>query len=114
MLQVGTTDVQPSPVSHAKPGHWIASPQLWLPVHVTSHAHAALQSMPRHDPSPEHATSHGPGPHSMPRHALSPEHVIVHPTADVQSMPSRQVFWLVHRMSHVHPVGHVIELVVCS
>ena len=58
-------DVQPLPLSHAGDEHWTASPQLWLPVHVTSHAHELLHETPLHDATPMHATSHGPGPHWM-------------------------------------------------
>jgi hypothetical protein len=59
--------VQPKLVArrHASDEHWMPSPHDWLPVQVTSHAHELLHITPRQDCTPEHPTSHGPGPHAM-------------------------------------------------
>jgi hypothetical protein len=59
---IGGSDVQPIPVSQivavAFIGHIAPlSPQLLSPKQVTSHAHDALQSTPRHELSPPHITS---------------------------------------------------------
>ena len=66
---------------HAIDVHWIVSPQLWLPVQSTSHAHELLHATSRHDDGPEQPTSHGPGPHSTPWHVLLPVQSILHEAA---------------------------------
>jgi hypothetical protein len=75
------TLVQPRPALHASDVQVIVSPQLWLPVHVTSQAHELLHAIVRHEPGPLQLTSHGPRPHCTLRHALVPEHVMLHDSA---------------------------------
>jgi hypothetical protein len=78
-----------------------------LPVHVTSHAHELLHETPRHDAGPEHATSHGPGPHCTFWHDCLPLHSTLHDVDSWQLMPLRHALSVLHRMSHLYPAGHV-------
>ncbi len=86
---------------HASDVHEIVSLQLWLPVQVTSHAHELLHATPRQLDAPEHATSHGPRPHSRLRQLLVPEHVMLHDSAAVQSTPLRHELSVSHWISHL-------------
>ena len=97
------TDVQPGPfvLRHASDLHWMPSLQLWLPVHVTSHAHELPHATPLHDDGPEHATSHGPGPHTTPWQDCLPMQSIAHDAAVWQLMPLRHELSVLHWMSHL-------------
>lgn len=75
------TLVQPSPALQASDVHVIVSAQLWLPVHVMSHAHEFSHATPRHELGPLQLTSHGPPPHATLRHEPLPEHVMLHDSA---------------------------------
>jgi len=86
---------------HASEVHVIVSPQLWLPVHVTSHAHELPHVTPRQLLGPEHATSHGPSPHATLRQLLLPEQVTLHDSAAEQSTPLRHELSVLHWMSHL-------------
>lgn len=93
--------MQPLPLRHANELHWIASPQLWLPVHTTSHAHELPHETPLHDCVPEHATSHGPAPHVTLAHACLPLHSTLHDADCWQLTPLRHEFSVLQRISHL-------------
>jgi hypothetical protein len=50
--------------------HWIASLQLLVPMHDTSHAHELPHDTVLHVLGPVQLTSHLPVPHWTPSHAL--------------------------------------------
>jgi hypothetical protein len=88
-------------VRHPSDVHWIVSPQLWLPVHVTSHAHELSHATLRHELAPLQLTSHGPMPHWMLRHEPVPEQVRLHDSAAWQSTPLRHELSVSHMMLHL-------------
>lgn len=58
--------MQPRPSLHDAAVHWTVSPQLWLPVQVTSHAHEAPHDTVLHELGPLHVTAHLLVPHTTP------------------------------------------------
>lgn len=82
--------------------------QLWLPVHVTSHAHDVPHSIVRHDAEPVQLTSHGPAPHVTPRHAWVALHSTVHAVAPPHATPLRHEPSVSHLTSHFSPGGQLI------
>jgi hypothetical protein len=77
--------------------------------HVTSQAHAALQSTVPHELAPVHITVQAPCrllPHMMSPHAELAEHAIVHTAAAVQSMSPHEPS-CAHVMLHAMFAGHM-------
>jgi hypothetical protein len=101
--------VQLPSVPIAQPGVHIVepSPQLWLPVHRTSHPHDAPQLMPcLHDWTPVHSTSQRAVPHVTPSHEPLPLHSTLHDVVPAHDTPFRHELSVSHFTSQLQPTGH--------
>ena len=107
VLQPASSEEQPPNADgESQPGLQVNNVQDELAWQVMSQAHETPQTTLRHDPSPVHATLHGPAPQLRFLQLSAPLHVTVHDLLVVQSIPVRHELSLEHAMLQFQPVGH--------